>query len=140
MKKETKKLVIQMLREYHSLPERIRRREWEIKNPIREPDDNVGGGRAQNHRWTYYDNIVITLDEDRELNTLQKKYKVISECLDEAGEDTVTIIEGLYMKQYPETINGLITSGKLFCGQTRAYKLRDQFIVEVAKRLGLKYM
>lgn len=140
MKKETQKLVIQMLREYRSLPDRIRRRECEIENPIMEPDDNVGGGRAQNKRWTYYDNIIITLDEDMELHTLQKKYQAISECLDEAGEDTVTIIKGLYMQPYPVTISGLIANGKLFCGQSRAYKLRDQFIAEVAKRLGLKYM
>lgn len=140
MKRQTQKLVIEMLKEYPSLPKSIQKREWEIKNPIMEPDENVGGGRAQNKRWTYYDNIIITLDEDMELHTLQKKYQAISKCLEEAGEETVTIIKGLYMKRYPTTISGLIASGKLFCGQSKAYKLRDRFIAEVAKRLGLKYM
>lgn len=140
MKREVKRLIVKMLKEYPDLPKRIQRREWEIKHPITKPDENVGGGRAQNKRWDYYDNIVITLDEDMELNNLQREYEAISACLDKAGQDTVAIIQGLYMSRYPSTVTELVTTGKLFCSKTTAYKLRDRFIEQVASKMRIKYL
>ena len=139
MRQEAKRLVAKILRDYPNLSEEIRKRENELMNPIREVDTNVGGGRAQNHPWTYHDNIVITIDEDKLIRTLKREQHVIDDCLDEAGDETVKIIKNVYMKKHPDTIKGLISQNKLWCGTTKAYKLRDQFIEEVAKRLGLAF-
>lgn len=139
MRQETKRLVTKILRDYPNLSEEIRKREDELMNPIHEADTNVGGGRAQNHPWTYHDNIVITIDEDELIKTLKREQHVIDDCLDEAGNLTVMIIKNIYMKKSPDTIKGLVIQKKIWCGITKAYELRDQFIEEVAKRLGLAF-
>lgn len=139
MRTETKRLVINLLKEYPQMDEKIAKRENELMHPIKEADDNIGGGRAQNHPWTYHDNLVITIDEDREINTWKRERQVIGDCLDNAGEETVKIITNIYMKKYPVTIKELVATGKIWCSQTKAYKLRDQFITEVAKQLGIVF-
>ena len=85
MRKETTNLVVQILKDYPLIDKKIAARKYEIEHPFHERDDNIGGGKAQNHPWTYYDNLIITIDQDRELRRLKAEKEVIEEVYDQAG-------------------------------------------------------
>lgn len=137
MRKETTNLVVQILKDYPLIGKKIAARKYEIEHPFQERDDNIGGGWAQNHPWTYYDNLIITIDQDRELRRLKAEKEVIAEVYDQAGETTQKIIKECYFNPRHKTIKNLVATNKIWCSQTKAYKLRDAFIKDVAKALNI---
>lgn len=138
MKKSTVRKVEDILRDYPKIDRYIAKRIEELKYPTTPIDENIGGGRAQNKRVESVEMMVITIDEDRALNSLRHQRDVIDDCLDECGKDTETIIKELYFNRRPQfTMNGLIQNNIVSVGLRRAYDLRNQFIEKVAKELGL---
>lgn len=138
MKKSTIRKVEDILRDYPKIDRYIAKRIEELKYPTTPIDENIGGGRAQNKRVESVERMIITIDEDRALNSLRRQRDVIDDCLDECGKDTETIIKELYFKRYPQfTLNGLVENNLLTVGKQQAYNLRNNFIKDVAKGLGL---
>ena len=135
MRKSTKKLVVDIIKDYPNIQQRINERIEYIKHPNFKPDNNVGGGRPKYKNNNWIEHVVITINDDECLHTLEKEKNVIDECLTNTGRDTEIIIRESVMNN--RSITELITRGKIFCGVTRAYKLREQFIKEVAKELGI---
>ena len=101
MKKSAKKLVVELLRDYPNIPNRIKQREEEIKHPFIPRDENVGGGKAQYKQNNPTENLVITLHDDLRLKRLKDEYDAIKLTYDEADKDTQTIISELYFKRHP---------------------------------------
>ena len=118
MRKEVKSLVIVILKDYPSIDKKLKSRKFELMHPLHKRDENVGGGRAINRPWTYYDDMLITIDQDRYMHRLKRE----KEC---------------YFNPNHKTIKNLVATGDIWCSTTKAYKLRDQFIVDVAKKLDL---
>ncbi|MFT8584975.1 transcriptional regulator [Liquorilactobacillus hordei] len=138
MKKSTFRKVEDILRDYPKIDRHIEKREQELRYPIKPTDENIGGGRAQNKRAEPVETMVITIDEDEALNAFKRQRDVIDDCLGEVGSDTETIIKELYFKHYPQfTLNGLVENNLLTVGKQQAYNLRNNFIKDVAKGLGL---
>ena len=137
MRKETTNLVVQILKDYPLIDKKIAARKYEIEHPFHERDENTGGGKAQNRRWTYYDNLIITIDQDRELRRLKAEKEVIEEVYDQAGETTQKIIKECYFNPRHRSIKNLVATNAIWCSQTKAYKLRDAFIKDVARALNI---
>lgn len=138
MKRSTIRTVEDILRDYPKIDKYIEQREQELRYPVTPVDENVGGGRAQNGFNDSTDRLIITLDEDKRINALKKQRQVIDDCLDEVGEDTEIIIDELYFRKRPRyTIDGLISNGLIHVSHTKAFGLRNKFVKECAKGLGL---
>lgn len=140
MRRETKALLKDILRDYPQLEKRIKQRREEIMHPTFDRDDNIGGGRS-NVPSNYLERRIIKMNDDEELQVLIKEKRLIEQCLDEADEETQIIIKEVYMGRTPQySLSGLIAAEKIYCSQTRAYKLRDDFFNDLARKMRIKYM
>lgn len=126
------------MRDYPKIDKYIEKREQELRYPTVPRDDNVGGGKAQYKYPETTLNTIITIDDDRRINALKHQREVIDDCLDDVGHDTEVIITELYFRNHPRyTLVGLVDNNLLSVGKARAYELRNAFVNECAKRLGL---
>lgn len=138
IKRSTIRKVEDILRDYPKLDKYIEQRENELRYPMRQPDDNVGGSKAKYRNPDTLTHTLITIDEDKRLNALKHQRDVIDDLLDESGSETQTIIKELYFKRYPQfTLRGLCDNQLVAVNRNRAYQLRNNFVEECAKNLGL---
>ncbi|VDG31395.1 hypothetical protein [Lactobacillus plantarum subsp. plantarum] [Lactiplantibacillus mudanjiangensis] len=138
VKRTTIRKVEDILRDYPKIDKYIEEREQELRYPSMPGDDNVGGGKAQYKYGNQTLDTLITIDEDRRINALKRQRAVIDDCLDDVGEDTEIIVNELYFRKRPRyTIDGLITNHLINVSHTKAFKLRNEFISDCAKGLGL---
>lgn len=138
VKRSTIRKVEDILRDYPKIDKYIEKREQELRYPTVPRDDNVGGGKAQYKYPETTLNTIITIDDDRRINALKHQREVIDNCLDGVGHDTEVIVNELYFKKHQQyTIDGLITNHLINVSHTKAFKLRNEFIMECAKGLGL---
>nr|WP_282803979.1 transcriptional regulator [Secundilactobacillus kimchicus] len=138
MKRSTIRKVEDILRDYPKLDKYIEQREAELRYPTSQPDDNVGGGKSNYRDPDTLTRTLITIDEDKRLNSLKHQRDVIDNLLDESGPDTLTIIRELYFKKYPRfTLRGLVEQHLVNVSRSTAYELRNRFISDCAKELGL---
>lgn len=127
-----------ILREYPKLDNLIKHREEELRYPLSNTDENIGGGRAQFKETDAATQVLIVIDSDPELDELKNRKQTIERCLAEADEDTNVIIEQLYFKRYPKyNIMGLVTNNFVSCGRNKAYDLRNKFIGYLVTELKL---
>ena len=138
MRRSTIRKIEDILRDYPKIDDYIEEREQQLRYPTGQTDENIGGGRAQfKYNETVLDTL-ITIDEDRRINALKWQREIIDDCLDGVGRDTEIIIDELYFKKYPRyTMVGLVENNKVKVNKTQAYELRNKFIENCAKGLGL---
>lgn len=138
MRRAIQHAVEDILRDYPKFPKYINEREKELLNPTPDPDENVGGGRAENKRKDPTGHNAITIADDGMLRALKKEYKAIDDCLDESGEITVRIIQELYFKpRNGKRIVDLCDERIIPVSTTKAYELRNKFLENLAKKLHL---
>lgn len=136
MKRSTFNYIKQILKDYPNIDKHIQAREEELRYPYRPADSNAGikGSKQSDQMAT----MLITIDQDRRLASLERNKRVIEHNLEHADKDTRTIIHEVYICRYPEyTIGGLAQQMIINCGRTKAFKLRDEFFENVADDLGL---
>ncbi|MHC5228383.1 transcriptional regulator [Enterococcus sp. LJL99] len=137
MKKATFNYVKEIVADYPRVDEYIKQRQEELRYPYRENDLNAGI-KAKHGNYDVQDYLMITIEQDQRLAALERNKRVVSMVLEECCEDTKVIIQELYMRRMPKyNIQGLITNGLIFVGRTKAFELRDQFFLMVAKDLNL---
>lgn len=138
MRRSTIRKVEDLLRDYTKIDDYIEEREQQLRYPTGQTDENIGGGRAQfKYNETVLDTL-ITIDEDRRINALKWQREIIDDCLDGVDKNTEKIIEELYFKKHPQyTLLGLVNNHVVNVSQRHAYELRNGFVSEVAKKLGL---
>lgn len=138
MKRSTIRKVEDILRDYPKIDKYIENREQELRYPSTQGDDNVGGGKPQFKYTNQTLDTLITIDDDRRINALRRQREVIDDCLDDVGEDTEIIVNELYFRKRPRyTLVGLVDNNLVGVGKARAYELRNAFVGECAKGLGL---
>lgn len=138
MDKVVFKYIEKSLKEYPKLPKYISEREEELRYPVKPQDDNIGGGKALNKRNEKQEYMMITIDEDKRLNALKRKYRVITSCLDDAGSILEVILNELYFKNHPEhTLNSLVVEHIIPVGRSAAFEIRQKFFDKLALELGV---
>lgn len=126
-----------ILADHYKTDEYIKQREDELRYPHRESDLN-GDIKGTKASYDNQVNLMITIEQDRRLASLERNKRVISKALEEADNDTKVIIEELYMKRWQRyKIQGLVTNNLISVGRTKAFELRDKFFREIATDLDL---
>ncbi|USQ69808.1 transcriptional regulator [Companilactobacillus allii] len=132
-----KRLIEDILRDYPLVDQYIKDREQELMHPVRDNDENIGGGKSGKISKPQ-EQMIITLEEDRRLNQLKKQRDVVEECLDNSSDNTKNIIKELYFRKYPRyQMEGLIDNHIIYCNRSQAFKLRNEFIEQIAKELNI---
>jgi len=127
-----------ILADYYKTDEYIKQREDELRYPHRESDLN-GDIKGTKASYDNQVNLMITIEQDRRLASLERNKRIVSNLLSETDEETATIIEELYLKKRPRyTLQGLIDSELIFCSRRTASNLRTKFFEEMAKELNLE--
>lgn len=141
MKKQTKAYIEGLLEDYPRYSVYKAQREFELRHPYQETDENVGGGKAQFKKNDAVDRMLITIDEDRRLNSLWREHFAIQVCYEEAPHDVQTIVNELFfsdprMRKY-RNIRDLSENNVISCSSATGYRLFNDFLKDVAVELGL---
>lgn len=137
MKRSTIRTVEDILRDYPKIDKLIKAREEELRHPIKQEDDNVGGGRSS-MIGDSVTTVLIKLEEDGPLNLLKRKKNAVQECYASSDEDTQVIIKELYFKKRPRlSVEGIVANGLVNCSRSSAFLLKREFIEKCAKMLGI---
>ena len=138
MRKSTILRVEDILRDYPKLERYIAQRIEDLKHPVYERDENVGGGRAENKRRNPVLDMLITIDEDERINALKRQKRAIAECLDESDQLTQVLIEDYYFYNRKRlSLSGVIAEKQLAVSSRTAFRLRHDFICRLAHKLGM---
>ena len=139
--KKEKEYIIALLEDYPNYQTYCEQRKYELQHPATEPDDNVGGGKAQFKQENRVDHMLILTDEDKRLNELRRIHYAFRVCLDEAPEDVHIICEELYFKKQRDrkyhSITDLCNAQVIFTSKTAAYDEFNIFLKSCAEELGL---
>ena len=126
MKRSTIRTVEDILRDYPKIDKLIKAREDELRHPIKQEDDNVGGGRSS-MIGDSVTTVLIKLEEDGPLNMLKRKKSAVQECYANSDEDT----------QVRRSVEGIVANGLVNCSRSSAFLLKKEFIEKCAKMLGI---
>lgn len=133
----TKKRIEEILRDYPNLDRYIAQRTEELRYPHREHDENVGGGKSSKISKPQ-EQMVITIEADKRLAMLEKEQRAIKKCLDNTDGDTRVIINELYFRKHPYyKVDGLILNNLITCSRAQAFRLKHEFLMDVANELEL---
>lgn len=137
-----KRYIESLLEDYPNYDEYVEQRRFELCHPYIEPDDNVGGGKPSSST-PYQERWIITLDEDKRLNTLRQEHTAIRTCYEEAPEEVQVICKELYFKpsrlRSASTISDLVDQKKIRVSRADGYRKWNDFISDVAKELHLPF-
>lgn len=136
MRRSSKRYIRNLLCDYPNLDKYIKEREEELRTPYIEPDDNIGGGKAQYKQNEKEFHILVTIEQDRRLKALEKEKQVIQTTYEQAGAITQKIIKNVYFDQIC-SLTCLVNKGQIPIAQAQAYRLESEFIQEIADKLGV---
>ncbi|MDT6951846.1 transcriptional regulator [Companilactobacillus alimentarius] len=126
-----------ILRDYPDLETYIKNRKRELMIPHREIDENVGGGKSSKISKPQ-EQMIITIDADRRLKTLEREKSAIEKCFFESDADTQNIIKELYFKKYREyTVEGLSFNHIVNCSVRTVKRLKSDFLLKLAHELDI---
>lgn len=133
----TKKRIEEILRDYPKMDKYINDRRQELMYPIKPDDENVGGGKSSKVSRPQ-EQMIITIDEDKELKALEREKKAVAISLADSDADTNVIAEELYFKKHPKyQMDGLIEDKLIYCRRTQAFQKKSKLIRRIAKEMGL---
>ena len=137
IRRGTKKRIEEILRDYPKMDRYISERRQALMYPTQDTDENVGGGKSSKISKPQ-EQMVITIDEDKQLKALEREKKAVFDVLCDSDTDTNIIARELYFKEHPTyTINGLSDDHIIYCGHTQAFQKKAKLIRNIAKEIGL---
>lgn len=142
MEKRVKGYLYFLLEDYPNYETHVKQRKLELMYPYVEPDDNVGGGKAQNKPSNPLAlRMLISTEQDNRLNSLDDTHYKIKACYEDASTIAKIICNELYFKKYnlrtAESIDDLVKQDKIHAGRSKAYKDWADFLDQLAATLGL---
>lgn len=103
---------------------------------IKEKELELSLSQANNREATSDGKLLITLSSDRRLRNLERNQAIIKECLENAEPEIQKIIEELYMNTKKEH-NLDYVADQVFLSTRQVTRLRNQFFMELAEKLGI---
>ena len=126
-----------ILKDYPDLETYINNRKQELMIPHREIDDNVGGGKSSRISKPQ-EQMMITIDADRRLKSLEREKKAIEKCFFESDTDTQIIIKELYFEKYRVyTVEGLAVNHIVNYSVRTVKRLKNDFLLKLAHELDI---
>lgn len=135
MDKFTKQFIEKQLEDYPKIDEYINQRRLELKYPIGQDDENIGGSSAGNIS-NPTERAVITMESDKRLCQLEETKKAIESVLDSLDINAYMLVELRYwVKPQTRTWDGIAI--KVGYSRRHCFNVRDSIIESIAMKLGL---
>lgn len=135
MDRITKQYIEKQLEDYPKMDEYISQRRLELKYPISQDDENIGGSSSGNIS-NPTERIVMTLESDKRLCQLEETKKAIEAVLNTLDINAYTLVELKYwIKPQTRTWDGIAI--KVGYSRSHCFRVRDGIIESIAKQLGL---
>lgn len=135
MDKITKRYIEKQLADYPKLDEYIMTRKLELKYPIGQVDENIGGSSAGGVS-NPTERAVITMDADKRLHQLEKVKKAIDKVLDTLDVNSLSLVELRYWTK-PQTRTWVGIAREIGYSERNCYNVRDLIIESIAVELGM---
>lgn len=135
LRQETFKYVEGILNTYNRYEPWIKQRKEAVAHPYKIVDENIGGGKA-NRTSDPTGDTASRLAIDKQLQNLQAEYTAVKETLRESRPVTRDIIQ-LYYFDRPRTKTWDGIAVEVNYSKKTCLNLRDQFVCDVADKLGL---
>lgn len=129
------KLVEQLLRDYPDMPKEIKRRRLQLKYPVKEKEENVGGSKSHSD-ISPQEMFVITLDQDKRLNKLEEEHEIIANIIDKLPEKSKQIIKMYYFDHYTK-YTWRDVAIQVNYSVRNCIDIRDNVVNSIGKRLGI---
>lgn len=129
---------IQKLEDYwinlNEYKKQLQFREWELLNPYKETDTNIGGGRSNNTSDTTGHKAMI-LVEDTLYQNLKRIVSTIENMYENLDKDQKTIVDMRY-RDKSECYEWQHIADELYMSVQRVLRKRNALVDETARRLG----
>lgn len=135
MNNGTFKFIEQTLIDFNDIDDHIKMRIKELRYPVIETDDNVGGGKT-NITSNPTERLAITLADDLMLSNLRKTKQQVEVVLDALEPKPREVIELYYINQ-PRKLTWVGVAEKTNYSERQCHNIRDKVFEEIAKKLGL---
>ena len=119
---------------YPRIDNQIKEIEEGLLHPWLQPDENIGGGKAQykiNQQVAY---SALDISTNKKINFLKFAKKQIEECFEESDGITQQIIMGMYFKSH-KNLDGMEIV--VHISRSQISRKRKKFITQLANRIGL---
>lgn len=135
MDRITKQYIEKQLEDYPKMDEYINQRRLELKYPISQDDENIGGSSSGNVS-NPTERMVITLESDKRLCQLENTKKAIESVLDTLDINAYMLVELKYwIKPQTRTWDGIAI--KVGYSRRHCFRVRDEIIESIGIRLGM---
>lgn len=135
MDKFTKRFIEKQLEDYPKMDEYIMQRRLELKYPIGQSDENIGGsssGRISNPT----EQAVMTIHSDKRLNQLEKTKEALETVLNTLDSNAYALVELRYWTK-PQTRTWVGIAREIGYSERQCYNVRDLIVENIGKELGM---
>lgn len=135
MKRGTFEYIEQTLLDYNRMDAHIEKRIEELKYPVRDSDENIGGGKS-NVTSDPTGRLAVTIADDKLIYNLQRTKDIVTGVLDTIEPEARRVVDLYYIeKPRKYTWNGVAEQ----CGYSRSQciRIRDAVFEKIAEELGL---
>ncbi|MCL0330592.1 hypothetical protein [Apilactobacillus xinyiensis] len=128
-----------MLFDYPELEHHLKNRIEELKYPVVEKDDNVGGGKS-NKVSNPIESFVITIDEDKVIHGFRKQQIAIQEALGKLDLGMNKTIKRYYFDNEANNRSARSIAKEYGYSKSEYYRQRDFFYKRILDNLGLPHL
>lgn len=135
MDKFTKRFIEKQLEDYPKMDEYIMQRRLELKYPIGQTDENIGGSSSGNIS-NPTEQTVMTMHSDKRLNQLEKTKEAIETVLNSLDTNSYSLVELRYWTK-PQTRTWIGVAREIGYSERQCYNVRDLIVENIGKELGI---
>lgn len=135
MKRGTFEYIEQTLLDYSRMEKHIEKRIEELKYPVRDKDENIGGGKS-NTTSDPTGRLAVTIADDKLIYNLQRTKDTVAEVLDTLEPEARKIIE-LYYIEKPRKYTWSGVADQVGYSKSQCIRIRDTVFEKIAEELGM---
>lgn len=135
MRQSTYKYLESELFEYNYIDKHINKVREDVKNPYRESDENIGGGKS-NTNVSVVEQTVTRLLTDKRLMQLERMKFAIEKVYDQSTQDERKLMELYYFKK-PRLLTPDGVAEQLCVSRRQFYNMKKSIITRLADELGI---
>lgn len=135
MKRGTFEYIEQTLLDYKDIDKHIKKRIEELKYPVADVDENIGGGKS-NKISDPTARMAITIIDDLLISNLQRTKRIVDEVLESMEPEAKRVID-LYYIEKPRKYTWAGVAEATNYSERHCKRIRDRTFKEIAEKLGM---
>lgn len=135
MRQSTYKYLESELFEYNYIGKHINKVREDIRNPYRETDENIGGGKS-NRNVSVVEQTATRLLTDKRLIQLERMKFAIEKVYDQSNDDERKLMELYYFKK-PRLLTPDGVAEQLSVSRRQFYNMKKSIVCRLADELGI---